>query len=164
MLSLIPPSAAVSTAILGDLSVLIAKESNESMLSELGRVGERNLAYLLKDGEGVGKATVDGLVKDAASGKAGVKRMLCGLIGSVLWCLRPSSTSVATAPSTQVTAFIDAILPVLEGYLKTAASITPSSTAGVVEGYVGVAGLVVVKSFGGAYSARVGMSPSLSLP
>ncbi|KAF5374683.1 hypothetical protein D9615_008940 [Tricholomella constricta] len=130
MLAYLPPSSAVAGALIQTTTPLLAKETHEGATAVLAGALPAHLVYLLSTGTGVGQETTALIAKEMGSAKPGVRRAFCALAGTVLV---GEGVDFGVSPALE---FAKALVPALEGGLKTFAANPLSASAGPLEAYV----------------------------
>ncbi|EIN06629.1 ARM repeat-containing protein [Punctularia strigosozonata HHB-11173 SS5] len=125
MLQYIPTSGTASPSILHTALPLLAKESHDAATTALATSLSSHLNHAVRFELSLDTGSISLLAKEMSSAKPTIRRAFCTLVGGALWEVPQVNGDVAKA-----------VLPALEGNLKTAA--VPGSAA-PMEGYVAIA-------------------------
>ncbi|KZT22524.1 ARM repeat-containing protein [Neolentinus lepideus HHB14362 ss-1] len=134
MLDSLPPSSAVSSAILQDAPALFTKESHEAAITVLVTSLSVHITALLQANEKIPVGASILIVKEMNSPKPAIRRAFCLLAGTVFWTLGNLESDAALD-------FAKSVLPAFETNLKTVAANPLGAVAGPLEGYIAVATL-----------------------
>ena len=135
MLAYLTPTATVSTALIQTTTPLLVKETHEGVTSVLAAALPSHIIFLLREGSLPGEIS-QLIAKEMSSVKPGVRRIFCGLAGSVFF----EGQDIVETESGAI--FSEALLPSFELSLKTVSSNPLNSSGGPFEGYVAVATLL----------------------
>ncbi|KIK62847.1 hypothetical protein GYMLUDRAFT_242480 [Collybiopsis luxurians FD-317 M1] len=158
MLALVPPPTketkktkgiSISESVLQGSIGLLAKETNEGAMGVLAGAISAHLGVVLRGGgDGDGelskevKEVVGVIAKEMQSGKPVVRRAFCVLVGGAVWEAMGLGVGAGgdSEPSEALMTFMSAVLPALEGILKSvAANPTSGAGGGMLEAYIAVA-------------------------
>ncbi|GAA5922766.1 Gcn1p [Sporobolomyces koalae] len=138
MLSILPVSPKISLdAALVTLGAL-SKESNEQTVAAMSLTLSKHVPAALLGNSPIPATQVAILVKGMAETKPPLRRIHCQTVGNIFWSLPAIATDERPITDAMIS-FAEAILPGLEGALKTITANTLNSPAGPLEGYVAVA-------------------------
>ncbi|KAG6873014.1 hypothetical protein C0995_003975 [Termitomyces sp. Mi166 len=131
MLAHLAPSSSISASLIQMTTPLLAKETHEGATAALAGALALHIIFLLKSpGSGTLAPEMTALIaKEMGNMKPGVRRAFCGLAGTVL-------VGGPDFGEAQALGFAKAILPALEGSLKTVAANPVNASAGPLEAYV----------------------------
>ncbi|KAG5638049.1 hypothetical protein H0H81_002083 [Sphagnurus paluster] len=155
MLAHLPPALAVSAQLVQTATPLLAKETHEGAIAVLAGALAPHLVYLLASGTGVEKDTTALLTKEMGSVKPGVRRAFVVLAGSVF-----DGVGLQFADGKSLE-FASALVPALEGCLKTVAANPLGASAGPLEAYVATAVLLGPLSRTGKFDDVISRNPVL---
>ncbi|KAG5642517.1 hypothetical protein DXG03_002618 [Asterophora parasitica] len=136
MLAFLTPSSSVSAALIQTTTPLLAKETHEGATTVLAGALPAHLVFLLSTGTGVAQETVALIAKEMGSVKPSVRRAFCALAGAVFV---GEGLDFGVSPGLE---FSKALVPALEGSLKSVAANPLGVGAGPLEAYVAAAVLL----------------------
>ena len=140
-------STQASLSIIKTTTPLLAKETHEAATGVLARsVFPVRLVALLEADVPVPSEAISLIVKEMGSVKPAVKRAFCGLAGDVFYGAEKVDFGKGSA-----LVFAKALLPALEGSLKTVVGNPLNASGGPFEGYVAVVVLLGVLALTGKF-------------
>jgi Generalcontrol nonderepressible 1 (Gcn1) N-terminal len=149
MLPHVTPTEDMALTITSILPSLISKETNDMAMSLLAQTLARHITYRLRKNQSLEPDTLNVLLRELSSSKAGLRRTFCIVTGNALWDL-------GNHPSDAAQEFATSVYPIFESSLKTISVNPLNSTASPLEGYVVLAALLgpvshlVVQNYGKA--------------
>lgn len=129
MLSVVPPSPAVSLSIVKALPPLILKESNDNVISILASILPQHLSSLMHDNISVPADISNAIAKEMTNVKPVLRKAFVSVAGTALW-------NVCSLDNDASFAFAKSISTSLEANLKTISTNPLGTAAGPLEGYI----------------------------
>ncbi|GAA5827172.1 hypothetical protein JCM11251_001152 [Rhodosporidiobolus azoricus] len=134
LLSLLPPSSALSSEITSTALTALTKETHEGTVAALTRALALHLPAQLKAGTEVPAKESAALVKAMGDTKPPLRRAAHAAVGSVFWALH----SCDAAENEAEKKFLEALAPGFETAVKAMTTAALTNPAGGLEGYVAV--------------------------
>ncbi|GLB43526.1 putative ARM repeat-containing protein [Lyophyllum shimeji] len=155
MLHHLPPTLSVSSGLLQATTPLLAKETHEGATAVLASALPAHLVFVLTSGGSIAPETMTLVAKEMGNPKAGVRRAFCALAGTVLMDER---LDLSSRPALE---FATAVLPALEGSLKTVSGNPVGASAGPLEAYIATAVLLGPMARSGKFNDVIAKNSAL---
>ncbi|KAF8057458.1 armadillo-type protein [Lyophyllum atratum] len=134
MLAVLPPSPSVSGVLIQTATLLLAKETHEGATAVLASALPARIIFILTSGP-IASEIMHFIAKEMGSAKPGVRRAFCVLAGTVL----TGGLDFSSGPALE---FAKAVVPALEGSLKTVAGNPLGASGGPLEAHIAAAVLL----------------------
>lgn len=135
MLAAVPPSTAVSSAIVTSVPSLISKETHDAATSILATALPSHISSLLRADSPLSADITALLASGMTHAKPVIRRAFCAVVGDVFWELEDLKTDAEGK-------FARAVFPSFEVNLRTVVANPLGAVAGPLEGYIAMAVLL----------------------